>query len=304
MFVLAEASGLQLERLDCILGRSAWGEHEPYERALRLGSYDWSIPDLDSMLREADSILVEEKKGKDKEEKKGKLNRALEAVPCAAIRCGLAHPAFDADSLANMPFRKATTVVADTNSVLQGGLDFAVRFLYPYARVKIPAVVHMEILNMVDRYFIQRRKKHVSASTLHDHVTSQGGQRVLLRLELQTDAEIERPRVGSRSAAGDNSGGEAAEDRSLGLQEIQKSFADRLVLDCYPREATTECRSSGSALDERSRPCTDGLGRGIATSLFCRQSLQSTVWHGPYRNLFQPFRKCSKFESILLHPIY
>src|SRR5438132_1298254 len=77
---------------------------------------------------------------------------------------------------------------------------FLVRFLYPMVRIKIPAIVHMEILVMADRYFSWRRstgKGIHSAATLLDHVTSQGSQRALLRLELQTDVEIERPRIGA-----------------------------------------------------------------------------------------------------------
>lgn len=212
------------------------GEKEPgdeskysfFERALKLGSYDWKVPVFDDLLKSAQRILPEMK---GKEDELHRLDQALEAVGHVAIRCGFTHPVFDAEALAGMPFQKPTTIVVDTTSVLQGALDFVVRFLYPYARIKIPAVVHMEIINMVDRYLGQRRKGKRTASTLLDHANSQGGQRVLLRLELQTDAEIERPRIGSDPLRGIVQPDSDAEDRRLGLQTIQRSFADRLILE-------------------------------------------------------------------------
>jgi hypothetical protein len=206
-------------------------EYSPFERALNLGSYDWSLPAFNELIGRARAIFSERDGRGEKEESLHRLEQALEAVAHVSIRCGFAHPVFDASVLAGMPFRKPTTVVVDTTSVLQGALDFVVRFLYPYARIKIPAVVHMEILNMVDRYMGQRRKKKATPSTLLDHVTSQGGQRVLLRLELQTDAEIERPRTGSDPLRGIVRPDRDAEDSSLQLQAIQRSFADRLILE-------------------------------------------------------------------------
>jgi len=202
------------------------GEYSHFERALKFGAYDWKLPVFENLLKSAQELFPEIKvKGSHR------LEQALEAISHVAIRCGFTHPVFDAEALAGMPFRKPTTVVVDTTSVLQGGLDFVVRFLYPYARIKIPAVVHMEIINMVDRYLRQRRKGRRIPSTLLDHANSQGGQRVLLRLELQADAEIERPRIGADPLRGIVQPDSDAEDKSLGLQQIQTSFADRLILE-------------------------------------------------------------------------
>lgn len=206
--------------------------YHPVRLAITLGSYAWKIPALGDLLQDALDLMVAspDQEGKEKEKIKDKTLRALEGIVCAAARCGLIHPLFDADSLTDMPFRRATTVVADTSSVLHGALDFVVRFLYPMARVKIPAIVHMEILNLADRYLIQRRsKKNNKGSVLFDHVNSQGGQRVLLRLELQTDAEIERPRLGADPLRGifDTD----REHQNLNLHIVQRSFADRLILE-------------------------------------------------------------------------
>ncbi|OGW15169.1 MAG: hypothetical protein A3G93_00070 [Nitrospinae bacterium RIFCSPLOWO2_12_FULL_45_22] len=225
-----EGSWLSVGEIELYPGTPVAGDENPYsllERALTLGSYDWKLPELDNMLDRAIKIVAD----KDIEKKRNKLTKVLEGVAHVALRCGFTHPVFDAESLSNMPFKKPTTVVADTSSVLHGGLDFVVRFLYPVARIKIPAVVHMEILNIADRYFNQRRDKKTTVGALFDHINSQGGQRVLLRLELQTDAEIERPRLGSDPLRGIVQPDTDPEDRSLGLQNVQRSFADRLILE-------------------------------------------------------------------------
>ena len=67
----------------------------------------------------------------------------LGAIP---VRLGLGHPLFDPQALAAMPFRRPTTVVSDTSGVIQGGLGFVSRYLHPVARVRVPAVVQMEIV--------------------------------------------------------------------------------------------------------------------------------------------------------------
>jgi hypothetical protein len=221
---------LEVGEIELYPGDQVHGDESKYsafERALNLGSYEWRLPVFDDLLNRARKIFQGKKEG----DLTRSLERALEGVTQAAIRCGFAHPVFDAEALANMPFRNPTTIVVDTTSVLQGALDFVVRFLYPYTRIKIPAVVHMEILNMVDRYLMRRRKKSTTPHTLLDHSNSQGGQRVLLRLELQTDTEIERPRMGSDPLRGIIQPDSDAEDKNLGLQKVQRSFADRLILE-------------------------------------------------------------------------
>lgn len=274
-------------------------KYPPFERALELGSYDWKLPLFDDLLKSGRKILTEMK---GKENELHQLDQALEAVAHVAIRCGFTHPVFDAEAFAGMPFQKPTTVVVDTTAVLQGALDFVVRFLYPYARIKIPAVVHMEIINMVDRYLGQRRKKKRTPSTLLDHAMSQGGQRVILRLELQTDAEIERPRIGSDPLRGIVQSDSDAEDKSLGLQKIQRSFADRLILE--------------TAIQHRERMSPDHpvmlltsdqglarmtLGEGLMPLFFDKnysRQIFGTVLTG---TCFYPFISSSKSDARLYH---
>jgi hypothetical protein len=208
----------------------------PLDHAIRLGSYDWSIPSFTEISQQVDTVFRDGKKRSAEQQSKhiDKTRRALEAIVHCAVKCGFINPTFDAGCVAEMPFIRPTTVVVDTSAILQGGLDFVIRFLYPMARIKIPAIAHMEILTMADRYFSQRRAPEADirpGALLLDHVTSQGGQRVLLRLELQTEAEIERPRLGADPLRGVVQPDSDTEDKNLGLQVIQRSFADRLILE-------------------------------------------------------------------------
>lgn len=209
----------------------------PLAHAIRFGAYSWKIPAFDEIANQVETLYRQGKKRTNDQQKAthaDKTRRALETVVHCAVKCGFVHPTFDAGSVADMPFKRPTTVVVDTSAILQGGLDFVIRFLYPMARIKIPAIAHMEILTMADRYFTHRRARDSEirpAGLLLDHVTSQGGQRVLLRLELQTAAEIERPRLGADPLRGVVQPDTDAEDKALGLQIVQRSFADRLILE-------------------------------------------------------------------------
>ena len=60
---------------------------------------------------------------------------------------------------------------------------------------------------------------------------SQGGHRALLRLAMDPGIEIERSRLGPDPLRGVVQPDSDAEDKSLGLQVVQRSFADRLILE-------------------------------------------------------------------------
>jgi hypothetical protein len=129
-----------------------------------------------------------------------------------------------------MPFRRSTTVVADTSGAIQGALDFVSRYLHPAARVKVPAIVQMEIVNFADRFLSNRRSAKVRRTDLLlDHLMSQGAQRVLLRLELQADTEVERTfLLGDplRSAFQRDT-----ELSDLNLSTPIRAYCDRLILE-------------------------------------------------------------------------
>ena len=195
------------------------------QQALRYGFFDWTLPAQERL--EQDLTAAVKSSDGHRPADKAKIGEAAKAVAHTALRCGLAHPMIDAMALSRMPFRSTVSVVADTSAVLQGGLDFVALHLAPAARITIPAVVHMEILNLIDRYFSQRRAGKPGARMLLDHVLSQGGQRVLLRLE--REHQLERSRIGADPLRGIIQ--PDSEDKSLGLQRVQRSFADRLILE-------------------------------------------------------------------------
>lgn len=199
-------------------------------RALRHGFFEWEIPDKE-LIRRRTVAFFETKKKSLTERQKHKVDEAIKEIAHIAIRCGMANPALDPLAISAMPYSRPVSVVVDTSAIVQGGLDFVARHLAPQARIKVPAIVHMEVLNLVDRYFSQRNRSKASPGMLFDHVMSQGAHRALLRLAIDPRIEIERSRLGSDPLRGIVQPDSDAEDKSLGLQVVQRSFADRLILE-------------------------------------------------------------------------
>lgn len=199
------------------------------EHAFRYGFFEWETPGRDCLKRDLNGALSIEETTQNRNRISRNVNQATMGVACVAIRCGLAHPTFDAMDLSKMPYRSTVGIVMDTSAVLQGGLDFAARHLTPAARLRVPAIVQMEVLNFADRYLSTRRSGTPSSGMLVDHMSSQAGQRALTRLGLAH--RVERPRLGAEPLRGIVQPDSDAEDKSLGLQKVQKSFADRLILE-------------------------------------------------------------------------
>lgn len=199
------------------------------ERAFRYGFFDWQLPNEKCLASKLTAALAIEDGARIRARTVKDIDRVTRGLAHAAIRCGLAHPAFDAMTFSKMPFRRTVGIVMDTTAVLQGGLDFAARHLTPAAGLEVPAIVQMEILNFVDRYFSQRRREKPSSTMLVDHMLSQAGQRALIRVG--SAHRVERPRLGAEPLRGIVQPDSDAEDKSLGLQNIQRSFADRLILE-------------------------------------------------------------------------
>lgn len=199
------------------------------ERALRHGEYEWTAPNLDA----AQTGLREAIGGTHSETEDGKIRRVLDSLGGVAIRLGLTHPVFDPLALAAMPFRRPTTIVSDTSGVLQGGLSFVARNLHPAARLKIPALVQMEIVNSSDRFFSNRRRgaKARKHDLLMDHVNSQAAQRVLLQLELCSSIELERTFLLGDPLRAAFKSDEEKELKELNLNVPIRSYADRLILE-------------------------------------------------------------------------
>lgn len=205
---------------------------------LSSAAFQWRAPDAGEVESELASLLAVKEGSNDY----SKIARALDQTASIAIRTGLLHPVFDPAAIEEMPFRCATTVVSDTSGVLQGALDFVVRYLHPAARVKIPAIVQMEVVNFSDRFFSIRRSNETKVrrnntsklprvDELIGHLESQGGQRALLRLELQAETEIERTYL-----LGDPLRSAFQQERDSALKDLNISvpvpaYADRLILE-------------------------------------------------------------------------
>ena len=204
-------------------------EHSEFETAILHGQYTWSLPDLYSLNSNLQYCLI----ASDDYDLHFADQLLKETFQDIVRRLLLLLPAFDAGLFSELPLRTPTTLVVDTSAVKQGALDFACRFLYPMARIKIPAVVPVEILNMVDRFFNQRRKKKTKSkqflSCLSDHIKSQGAQRALLRLEWHSQIEVERQLAGlDPLRAIFKRDSEITEDN---LSVVQRSLADRLIFE-------------------------------------------------------------------------
>ncbi|MCY4343954.1 MAG: hypothetical protein OXE83_10330 [Gammaproteobacteria bacterium] len=224
---VSECRAFQRKYLPLGVVRLGRGSDEPSD-LIRKGAFEWVLPSLDEAKKELKRLI-------EIEPSHHNMGRVLDDIAATAFRAGLIHPTFDPDAVADMPFRRPTTVVADTSGVLQGALDFVARFLYPVARVKVPAIVQVEIVNLTDRFFSLRRKGSNRPQhriiELIEHLKSQGGQRALLRLELRSDTEVERTYL-----LADPLRGAFQQDRDQGLRDLNlsepiRAYADRLILE-------------------------------------------------------------------------
>jgi hypothetical protein len=219
--------------------RKSSQDNDTLVRAVKMGTYEWTLPSLQNVKRDILDLL-QVKKPEDSNKNKiesydkalKRVDKCLDCLAALVVRVGLAHPIFDPMSVEEMSTLRGTTVVADTSSVLQGGLSFVARFLHPAVRMKIPAIVHMEIVNQADNFLKRRRGNKINSSALLvDHVLSQSGQRVLLDLEMRNDTEVERnPLAGDilRSAFLKDGDSEVSD---LNLSVAFRSYCDRLILE-------------------------------------------------------------------------
>jgi hypothetical protein len=208
---------------------------ERYTLAVRRGQYEWNPPEPEVAQAALKDILVNLPQGKgpaDDARRENKLRRTLDLMATIAARVGLFHPRFDSHALSQMPYRRPLSIVADTSGISQGGLDFVARFLSPFARMKVPAIAHMEVVNFSYRFLSNSRSGDVRAlDLLMEHLQSQGSQRAVLRLEFHSEIEIERSFL-----LGDPLRSAFAKDTdkdlsSLNLSTDVPAYADRLIVE-------------------------------------------------------------------------
>ena len=201
---------------------------------IRHGAFEWQVPSEESTRDEILKIFGNENKEKANDKANDDAYQVLRQTAEIGVRSGLLNPTFDPRDIEEMPLRSSQTVVSDTSGVLAGSLDFVAR-QFPAARVKIPAIVHMEIVNMANRFHgirknLSSRKKR-KGELLIARMRSQGGLLTLLRLELRSDMEMERTfLLGDplRSAFQQDNHGDVTH---LNLHRSVRAYADRLILE-------------------------------------------------------------------------
>lgn len=202
--------------------------------AVQRGMFEWYTPRSRDALAGLKRCAITTTAGNPKHQSQieERLSSIADLFGSISLRNGLRNPAFDPLALQEMPFVKPTTIVCDTSGILHGALSFVSRYLSPVARIKVPAVVHMEIVNLADRFLRNRRAKAQHVRPLHlinDHFLSQIGQRVLLQLELHSNIEVERTLL-----LGDPLRAAFQQDsdlRELNLSVAIRSYVDRLILE-------------------------------------------------------------------------
>lgn len=213
------------------------------KEAVKHGFYEWRTRNFADLKSDCMSLMAttdknEDEKGRDVAE--NKTRRALAAIIDVGMRLGLLFPRFDPDMISELQSARPFTVVTDTNAIGKGGVDFLVRFLSPRARLKVPAIVAMEIINQSDNFFEKRRsalglgnkfKQKAKADMLLDHVVSQGAQRAMLRFELHSDIAIERTPLMSDPLRNAFETKTEPDWHQLKTSVPLKSYCDRLILE-------------------------------------------------------------------------
>lgn len=233
------------------------------EALVRRGAFEWQLTELDeTKAKTVDLLCSGNTDDRVHPGVEDRVRRAMDEVASIAVRVGCTHPRFDPVALEEMPFRSTTTLVVDTSSVLQGAMDFAARFLHPGARIKVPAIAHVEIANQTDRFLKTRRKASTNPNhrsrELLEHLQSQGGQRALLRVELHAETEVERTYLlGDPLRSAFQRDTEDNDIRELNLSVPVRSYADRLILE----SARHHQSQSGPAHPVRLMTGDQGLAR-------------------------------------------
>ncbi len=202
-----------------------------FYNAVQNGQYRWATLDADSLKQSISKVMP----GLDEKANKEVLQAVTEALQDISRRLGLILPCFALDAVREWPYRRPATWVLDTSAVIQGALDFAWRFLFPMVRLRVPAVVSVEIQNLCDRFLTMRRDAKLETDSsrkvrcLKEHLKSQGAQRGLMRMEWHSGVEVERATVGVDPLRFVFQNDKEVND--LNLTQIQRSLADRLIFE-------------------------------------------------------------------------
>ncbi len=260
--------------------------------AAKFGGFEWQLPTSDKLKDNISNSL-----GHNSQYQESVQKAFREGLQDVIRRTLLLMPVFDIDTILRIPLRRPMTIVPDTSAVHQGGLDFVCRFLTPWARIKVPAIVHMEIATQVDNYLSKIRwssdnknKHQLRPAALRQHLLSQGGQRALLRIELHSEAEMERGDLGADPLRGIVTPSSDSEDKALGLQNVTRSFADRLIVETA-RRFQTEVRPAHplALLTSDQGMARMAMAEGIDVLFFQARSVPKFEGRILTGTLFHPF---------------
>jgi hypothetical protein len=260
--------------------------------AVKFGGFEWRLPTLTELNDNISGSL------ESKQHEKTIQKTFREGLQDVIRRTLLLLPVFDIETIAKMPLRKPITIVPDTSAVQQGALDFICRFFIPWARIKVPAIVHMEILTQVDNYLgIRWNEKNKAKSNNHPsvlryHLLSQGGQRTLLRIELNSDTEMERGDFGADPLRGVVTSSSDPEDKALNLQQVTRSFADRLIVETA-RRVQTQVRPDHplALLTSDQGMARMAMAEGIEVFFFQSRAVPEFAGKILTGTLFHPFKR-------------
>ncbi len=263
------------------------------ERAIDFGGFEWRVVSEGDLESQIDGELGPSSLAPDDHEKIKKYFR--QGLQDVARRTLLQYPVFDPCALVSMPLSRPITVIPDTTAVQQGALAFVSRFLSPAARIKVPAIVHMEICMQADNFlngvkFAKTESPKRRPASLNKRLLSQGGQRALMRLEFEPDVELDRGDLGADPLRGVVTAGSDPEDKALHLQAVVRSFADRLIVETARRFRRDVRPDHPTALVTSDQGMARmALSEGIDVWFFQARSAPDVLGSTLTGSLFHPF---------------
>ncbi|MCY4184793.1 MAG: hypothetical protein OXD45_05715 [Rhodobacteraceae bacterium] len=261
---------------------------EDISQCISEGVFEWVTPPLEKAKKHLLCVL---KDNENDQIDDSDLDKLMPIIASIGVRCCLNFPTFDPNFIEEIPYRQPTSIIVDTSGILQGGLDFVVKFLYPSVRVKVPGIVHMELDNSFQRFRAASHKTKKNSKSrlegLKEHLKSQGGLGTLMRLELNSDTEIERDFL-----LGDPLRETFKIDTSTGLKGMNlslpfRSYVDRLILESARRHQI----QSGQKQEVRLLTSDQGLAR-------------MALVEGIEPLFFRSIQKCKFFGNILTGRIF
>lgn len=171
---------------------------------------------------------------------------------------------FDRDSIARLKLGKPCSIVVDTSAIRQGAGSFLLRNCQPFARLKVPPVVTMELEEKAHQFLKLDRKpqnKPLNDNQKMKLLEAQAGSQGPFRFLQQAQADdriVFEPAVSQsepiRSIFQKNTDNDF---QNLAFSEVNRGFADRLILE----SARDHQRNFGSYYEVMLLTSDEGMAR-------------------------------------------